>query len=44
MVAALQRVLILPVSGQPPMQKVEFVPLRRVQSVRHRARLVSDPF
>jgi hypothetical protein len=44
LVAALQRVLIRPVSGQLPMPRVEFVPVRRVQSVSHRVHLVYDPF
>lgn len=44
LLAALQRVLTHPVSGQLPMPRVEFVPVQRVQSVRHRVHLVYDPF
>jgi len=44
LLAALQRVLLRPVSGQLPMPRVEFVPLRRLQSVSHRVHLALDPF
>lgn len=44
LVAALQRVLIHRVSGQLPMPRVEFVPVRRMDFVSHRVHLVYDPF
>jgi hypothetical protein len=44
LLAALQRVLRFPGSGELPMPRVEFVPLRRLQSVSHRVHLSRDPF
>ena len=42
--AALQRILRRPLSGQLPMLRVEFVPLRRLQSMSHRVHLALDHF
>jgi hypothetical protein len=44
LLAALQRVLLRSASGQPPMPRVEFVPLRRLQFVSHRVHLALGPF
>ena len=42
--AALQRVMLRPINGQLPLPRVEFVPMRLVQSVSHRVHLVRDLF
>ena len=43
LMAALQRMLVLPVSGQSSMRRIEFVSARQIQSVSHRVNLVYDP-
>ena len=41
---ALQRILVLPVRGKDSMRRAEFVPLRLMESVKHRVHIVRDPF
>ncbi|GAA1822512.1 hypothetical protein [Agromyces salentinus] len=42
--AALQRALGLPVRGKGSKRSAEFVPMRLMQSVKHRIHIVRDPF
>ncbi|MFE6255915.1 hypothetical protein [Agromyces sp. NPDC057865] len=42
--AALQRVLGLSVREEGSMRRADFVPIRLMQSVRHRVHIVRDPF
>lgn len=40
---ALQRILVLPVRGKDSMRRAEFVPLRLIESMKHRVHIVRDP-
>lgn len=44
LLAALERTLLRPVGGLQSMPRVEFVPVRRMQSVSHRVHLVLDSY
>lgn len=44
LLAALQRVLLRPVTKESSMPRIAFVPLTRLDSVRHRIHFARDPF